>query len=240
MNNTLLAYALNAENKLVHIDNVKNGLECGCVCPGCKESLVAKNDGKIREHHFAHVSGNDCGTGYQTIRHIWGKELIVANQLVPVALNGKKVFIKTNQIWMEITLTDLNIIPDVFARAGLQFNYMGLSFTTDVPLIVEIYVTHKVDDEKAAIIKKAGIPAIEIDLSKSTAMTKEELAKDLSNQENWNIINDKVGAQYTAGIQGYVNSLLNAYRGAIVQSTYNRSTPRRSYYHRSYRKNRRF
>ncbi|MCQ2589003.1 MAG: hypothetical protein MJ179_01130 [Treponema sp.] len=240
MENSILAYAFNSENKLVHIDSVKNGLECGCICPGCKEKLVAKNDGKVREHHFAHVSGNDCGIGYQTIRHIWGKELIVANLLVPVALNGKKGFIKTNQIGMEITLSDLNIIPDVFARAGLQFDYMGLSFTTDVPLIVEIYVTHKVDDEKAAIIKKAGIPAIEIDLSKSTAMTKEELAKDLSNQENWNIINDKVGAQYTAGIQGYVNSLLNAYRGAIVQPTYNRSTPRRSNYHRSYRKNRRF
>ncbi len=116
---------------------------------------------------------------------------------------------------------------------------MGLSFTADVPFIVEIYVTHKVDDEKAAIIKKASIPAIEIDLSKSTATTKEELAKDLSNQENWNIINDKVGAQYTAGIQGYVNSLLNAYRGAMVQPSY-RSTSRRSNYHRSYRKNRRF
>lgn len=231
MNNTLLAYALNAENKLVHIDNVKNGLECGCVCPGCKEPLVAKNDGKIREHHFAHVSGNDCGTGYQTIRHIWGKELIVANQLVPVALNGKKGFIKTNQIGMEITLTDLNIIPDVFARAGLQFNYMGLSFTADVPLIVEIYVTHKVNDEKAAIIKKAGIPAIEIDLSKSAATTKEELAKDISNQENWNIINDKVGANYTAGIKRYVYSLVNAYKGAITQSSY-RVIPRRLNYHR--------
>lgn len=237
MNNTLLAYALNAENKLVHIDSVKNGLECGCICPGCKEPLVAKNDGKVREHHFAHICGNDCGTGYQTIRHIWGKEILFENRTMPIAINGKKGFIKTNQIGMEITLTDLNIIPDVFARAGLQFNYMGLSFTADVPLIVEIYVTHKVDDEKAAIIKKAGIPAIEIDLSKSTAMTKEELAKDISNQENWNIINDKVGAQFTAGVQGYVNSLLNAYRGAIAQPTY-RSTQRRQGYHRSYRKNR--
>lgn len=238
MENTILSYALNAEKKLVHIDSVKNGLECGCICPGCKEKLVAKNDGKVREHHFAHVSGNDCGTGYQTIRHIWGKELIVANQQVPVALNGKKGFIKTNQIGMEITLTDLNIIPDVFARAGLQFNYRRLSFTADVPLIVEIYVTHKVDDEKAAIIKKAGIPAIEIDLSKSSAMTKEELAKDLYNQENWTIINDKIGARFMAGVQSYVNGLINAYRSSCGYSGYTTySRPRRTY-HKNYRKHR--
>ena len=48
MNNTLLAYAFNVDRKLVHIDSVKNGLECNCTCPGCNESLVAKNDGKIR------------------------------------------------------------------------------------------------------------------------------------------------------------------------------------------------
>lgn len=236
MENSILAYAFNSENKLVHIDSVKNGLECGCICPGCKEKLVAKNDGKVREHHFAHVSGNDCGTGYQTIRHIWGKEILFENRTMPIAINGKKGFIKAEAIGMEVKLTDLNIVPDVFAKVVQPCNYLGIQLPVEIPLIAEILVTHKVDDEKAAIIKKAGIPAIEIDLSKSTAMTKEELAKDLSNQENWNIINDKVGAQYTAGIQGYVNSLLNAYRGAIVQPTYNRSSPRRSNYHRSYRR----
>lgn len=238
MENAILTYAFNAENRLVHINDVKNGLECGCICPGCREKLIAKNDGKIREHHFAHISGNDCGTGYQTIRHIWGKEILFENRIMPIAINGKKGFIKTNQIGMEITLTDLNIIPDVFARAGLQFNNIGLQFTVEVLFIVEIYVTHKVDDEKAAIIKKAGIPAVEIDLSKSTATTKDELAKDLSNQENWNIINDKVGSQFTAGVQSYVNSLLSAYR-VSVQPTY-KSISRRSNYRHCYRKNRQF
>ena len=92
MNNTLLAYAFNADRKLVHIDSVKNGLECNCTCPGCNESLVAKNDGKIREHHFAHLSGNDCGTGYMTIRHIWGEEIILENRILPIAIGGNLSF----------------------------------------------------------------------------------------------------------------------------------------------------
>ena len=51
MNSTLLVHAFNAEKKLVHIDSVKNGIQCNCRCPGCNELLIAKNDGKIREHH---------------------------------------------------------------------------------------------------------------------------------------------------------------------------------------------
>lgn len=237
MENTILAYAFNSENKLVHIDSVKNGLECGCICPGCKEKLVAKNDGKVREHHFAHVSGNDCGTGYQTIRHILGKEILFENRTMPIAINGKKGFVKTIAIGMEVQLEDLNIIPDVFAKVIQSCNYLGAQIPIEIPLIAEIFVTHKVDDEKAAIIKKAGIPAVEIDLSKSTAITKEELAKDLSNQENWNIINDKVGSQFVAGAQSYVDSLLNAYRGLVAQSTY-RTTTKKTNYHRSSRKRR--
>lgn len=193
MNNTLLAYAFNADKKLVHVDSVKNGLECNCTCPGCNESLVAKNDGKIREHHFAHLSGNDCGTGYETIRHIWGKEILLENRLLPVVIDGKKGFLRTDRIGLEVTLTELNIIPDVFGRAVLYFNYLGLQLPGDIPFIVEIYVNHKVGDEKTAIIKRNGIPAVEIDLSKSVATTKEELMNDLFNQDNWNIINDKIG-----------------------------------------------
>lgn len=196
MNNILLAYALNAENKLVHIDSVKNGLECGCVCPGCQEPLVAKNGGDVREHHFAHKSGNDCGTGYQTIRHIWAKELLLANRMLPAVLKGQKLAFKAEKIDAELFLKDLNIKPDILGFAIVPFTLYGVTLTKGVPFIVEIFVTHKVDDEKAKIIKKVGIPAIEIDLSKSTAVTLEELARDLNNKDNWKVINDEIGAQF--------------------------------------------
>lgn len=227
MNNTLLAYAFNAEKKLVHIESVKNGLECNCTCPGCNEPLVAKNDGKIREHHFAHLSGNDCGTGYMTIRHIWGEEILFENKILPIAINGKRMFLRTNRIGMEVKLTDLNIIPDIFGRALLPFNYLGIKLPGDIPFIVEIYVTHKVNEIKASIIKRAGIPAVEIDLSKSTATTKEELIKDISNQENWNIINDKIGGRFLPKISLPYIPINNGYVGIA-------KTPLRRNYHRSY------
>ena len=52
-------YAIDASGKLVHVDDVPNGLKCGCHCPCCNERLEAKNAGKRNIHHFAHASGCD-------------------------------------------------------------------------------------------------------------------------------------------------------------------------------------
>lgn len=72
----LLKYALNYEGKLVHIDDVETGNNCGCICPACKEPLMAKNRGKIKIHHFAHQSGADCAAAYETILHLLAKEKV--------------------------------------------------------------------------------------------------------------------------------------------------------------------
>ena len=40
-----LTWALNQEGDLVHVDEVPNGNECGCVCPHCKSALCATGTG---------------------------------------------------------------------------------------------------------------------------------------------------------------------------------------------------
>lgn len=42
---------------MVHVDDVPRGLACGCVCPCCREKLLARH-GDIKEHGFAHHSDN--------------------------------------------------------------------------------------------------------------------------------------------------------------------------------------
>ena len=39
----LLTYALNSLGKIVFVDDVAKGLDCECICPCCKEKLMAKN-----------------------------------------------------------------------------------------------------------------------------------------------------------------------------------------------------
>lgn len=197
MTTRLIKYALNSENNLMFIDNVPNGLEYGCICPGCKEKLIAKNDGKIREHHFAHTSNKECITGYQTMIHLLAKAIIFNKRILPgFAMNNKPIV--ATQIGCEVRLEDLNIIPDVLAIAPVELNYsyIGMnigSITKEIPFIIEIYVTHKVDEEKAKIIKDSGIPAVEIDLSKSEATTAEELIKEIYTPANWTYINKEIG-----------------------------------------------
>ncbi|MBQ2680905.1 MAG: hypothetical protein IJF97_03110 [Eggerthellaceae bacterium] len=53
-----LIYAFDAEGSLVHVDSVDNGSACACVCPSCKQPLVAKNAGSVLIHHFAHQRGS--------------------------------------------------------------------------------------------------------------------------------------------------------------------------------------
>lgn len=48
-----------ATGELVHVDDAPNGKACGCVCPdpGCGQPLIARNNGKKKIHHFAHIGG---------------------------------------------------------------------------------------------------------------------------------------------------------------------------------------
>ncbi len=47
-------------NEHAHIDDVPNGLACGCVCEECHAPLIARNRGLVRMPHFAHASGQAC------------------------------------------------------------------------------------------------------------------------------------------------------------------------------------
>lgn len=55
MKDVIFSWAEDADGKLVHIDSVSNGILCNCICPNCKERLIARH-GDIREHGFAHQS----------------------------------------------------------------------------------------------------------------------------------------------------------------------------------------
>ena len=57
--------------KLAFINDVDNGLDCGCNCTQCGEPLLAKNKGKIKEHHFAHAVDSNCNG--ESLKHYMAK-----------------------------------------------------------------------------------------------------------------------------------------------------------------------
>ncbi len=49
------------DGDIVYVDNVANGLACGCICPNCETELVAYNNPKNKNaNHFQHLSKTKC------------------------------------------------------------------------------------------------------------------------------------------------------------------------------------
>ena len=86
LSDMLYEYAFDINHKLVHIDDVDNGCNCNCTCPCCGEKMIARNGGKIREHHFAHSSGTDCVGYRETLLHILSKQIIQENKTIVQAI----------------------------------------------------------------------------------------------------------------------------------------------------------
>lgn len=170
--NLKLIYGLK-DDKLVHISEVESGLKCNCICPSCKTSLIARKGSKVK-HHFAHNSKEDCGKGYETSIHMLAKEILSEEVILegPEIVIGPKDMVLPNMPIrydrVEIEKKIDNIIADIVV------------YKEDKPLILEIFVTHKIDDEKENKLQKLGISTMEIDLSSiDREIDKEELREIL-------------------------------------------------------------
>lgn len=170
-------------NSLVHIDSVPNGLKCNCYCINCHSPLIAKNNGKIKEHHFAHYNTFECKHAYETMIHELAKELFLEDMNFLKIPKFEKYF---SQVFRNIDITKIytkfvevkdevnigNVIPDIVLKD--EINKL---------LLIEIRVTHQVDDNKKRKIQSNNLSCLEIDLSNlDRKITKAEL-KDYIN--NW-------------------------------------------------------
>jgi hypothetical protein len=179
--------------KLVHISEVVSGLNCNFNCPYCNAILIAKK-GDEKIHHFAHHNAEECKYGLESSLHLVGKKIIAEKGFlkippVKVTFDSRKKdiliseakYIKVDRVEIEKRLN--NIIPDL------------VIYVRDVPLIIEINVTHKVNKEKLEKIKAMNISAIEVNLDKiSRNITFDNLEKlliDSVENKSW-IFNTKI------------------------------------------------
>lgn len=162
----------------IKIEDVESGLKCGCVCPACGEPLVAKK-GKKMMHHFAHHAGHNCEYGYESSLHLAAKEILShAKRMTlpavyvsfPESYKMAELVYEAQEIQIERVELERrfgDVIPDVVVYASGK------------PFFIEIYVTHCIDDEKLAKLKKADISTIEINLSQKSSITSVQELEEL-------------------------------------------------------------
>ena len=83
MLSTLIPFGLRANDRhLVDVSTVPRGKQCGCICPSCHTSLIARQ-GENREWHFAHASQGtyeeteqECTFSFYVSVRLMAKQLI--------------------------------------------------------------------------------------------------------------------------------------------------------------------
>lgn len=171
------------DGKVININELnqnERGLKCRCVCSVCGEPLSAKL-GDIREWHFAHKS--QCEGSFETALHIFAKEVLEKNKKIflpdinifytdkSTSVSGfsykennfysnyefrKETVVKGREIHfqkVELEKKVDDIIPDV------------ILYYKNIPLVVEIAVTHFINDIKREKIENKKLSTLEIDLS---------------------------------------------------------------------------
>jgi len=171
-----------SDGRPVHVKDVQNGRECGCLCPVCKSPLIARQ-GKRRIWHFAHAADVDCCMGGETALHLAAKQtlkdlkgrILLPEEVIlkagwprPVP-QASKTRTRLNDLMTHMVPARLaaesvvRLEPQDWARQG--FRPDAVLEKDDSQLLIEIRVTHEVDAEKRRQMRKAQLGAIEIDLS---------------------------------------------------------------------------
>ena len=211
------------KNEIVHISEVESGLACGCRCSHCNEQLVAKKGSKVA-HHFAHYNQNECVFAYESSLHL-GVKRVLENErkflfppVVGRSLFGKNVVLKSSiLLTLDTVCAEIRvdaIIPDILIKVG------------NAECILEIFVTHCVDETKQKKIEKMNIAAIEIDFSKEDRDIDDSRIKSIllrdNNLKHWifnpkqrilqDDLNSKERTMLDAGIvDAFMNTHMKAY-----------------------------
>lgn len=173
-----LPYGLR-DGQLVHIDAAAPGRRCGCVCPECRQPLVAKKGTKIR-HHFAHDHNADCPGALESALHLAAKEILTVHRclrLPAVTLNFPSL--KAPWRLFPARWVRFDAVMSERKTGGVRPDLIGLA--GERILLIEIAVTHPAGPEKRERIRQLGLSALEISLAHlaSEKLVPQSLAREI-------------------------------------------------------------
>lgn len=189
----VFSWAENANGKMVHIDSVPRGLRCGCICPYCHETLLARH-GDIREHGFAHHSdrGANLEICYMVSLYKLAEQIIQTNKRIH-APSYYDIYKDTDIEFVDVKVDSRfereDKQPDVIAVTNDRKKYL-----------IEFVFKYKVQHKQAIDYK--DLSCIEIDISNQSLESLENFL--LSSKEGRKWINNEI----------YFNGIEEKYRKA--------------------------
>ena len=189
-----LSYGLR-DGKIVHISEIDedtNGKRCNCICPACKGELEAKLGKGRHAPHFSHVN-SECDPlhAQQTGLHLLAKEIIAQNNRIALPAWD----ISRREVIPKNAHSDISskVVIELPSWPSREYNYQSVELEKPIgkiiadaeimlqghPCIVEIAVTHFVDECKTQKVTVLDRAMFEIDLSDliEKDATREEITK---------------------------------------------------------------
>lgn len=170
-----LLYALK-DGCFVGIDDVPNGIRCGCTCPKCGEPLVARNNGTHLQHHFAHFANSTCTGSAETALHLLAKDVLSKTRTLMLPnyddYNGTRITF--DEIILEERQQETGLQPDCI---GIKNNHR---------LWIEIKAHHAVEPSKLSYIQENKQGCVEINLSEflNKSYTRDDIERFLSTEKD--------------------------------------------------------
>lgn len=173
----IFSWAEDINGKMVHVDSVPNGLQCKCVCPHCREQLLARH-GEINEHGFAHHSdkrGANLSICYMVILYKLAEHILQTQKRIH-APSYYGIYKETDIEFVDVKVDSRyereDKQPDVIATTKDNQQYL-IEFT------FQYKVQHKRD------IDYHNLTCLEIDLSGQTLESLEEFLMTSSRDRRW-------------------------------------------------------
>lgn len=168
---TRIPFGINENGRLIDATFADRGLACNCICPECRQPLIAKK-GSERIPHFAHSALGHCAGGAETALHLAAKQIVVDHRrlnlpAIPVSISKKDSTFGLFQLddsfeadaeWRFETIDSEVAIGSLHADVAGEETRNGF-------VAVEIFVRHAVEETKAKILSDHRVPCIEINLS---------------------------------------------------------------------------
>lgn len=146
-------------NKVVGIDSVENGIDCGCVCSFCGSSLIANKEDYYDDHYFSHKDSLTCDYAVESSILLAAKDILKKKKKIkvplPQGLTGSQK-IEARFLGQMINFDTVTLEK----KLGGLLIHVG-----EVKMIIRIAAIHFISDAEIELVKKLGISTIEIDIS---------------------------------------------------------------------------